>query len=68
MSTKRMTPDSGGAGRIDAKRFESFTEADIERMAEEDGEDAWFETDARADRVARPRKAVRGRPKQVVES
>lgn len=66
MSTRRTVPDTGDIGRIDAARLESFTEEEIERMAKEDGEDAWFETEARADRVARPRKAARRRPKQVV--
>ena len=41
-------------GRIDPALADSFNEADIERQALEDGEDAYFDRDAPPNRVESP--------------
>lgn len=41
-------------GRIDQTLADSFSEADIERQATEDSEDAFFDRDAPPDRVESP--------------
>ena len=53
----RKTADqikAAGGGRFDKKKFDSFTEADIERMAKEDGEDDFFPSDQKPTRISRP--------------
>ena len=53
----RKTADqikAAGGGRFDQKRFDSITEADIERMAKEDGEDEFFPPGQKPTRISRP--------------
>lgn len=46
-------------GRIDRKKVEETTEADIERMMVEDGEHEWFDKEAAPDRVIYPARVDR---------
>ena len=41
-------------GQTDWARVDSLTDADIERMAKEDGEDGFFPDDQKPTRVSRP--------------
>lgn len=61
MSTTRKTADqitAEGGGRIDAGKFDSFSETEIERMAQEDGEEEFFPRGLKPVRVARPPEAA----------
>ena len=50
---------AGGGGTIDPEKFDSFTEEDIERMAQEDGENKYFPKDRKPTRVSRPVRPVK---------
>ena len=44
-----------GGGKVDAAKLDGLSEADIERMVEEDREDASFPRKAKPARITRPR-------------
>ena len=53
----RKTADqikTAGGGRFDRKTFESFTEADVERRANKDGEDEFLPSHQEPTRISRP--------------
>ena len=49
-------------GRVDPVRVDSFSEADIERQAREDGEDGFFDREAPPDRIESPYRRKRPVP------
>lgn len=61
MSTTRKAPEdvrTEGGGRVDPEKFNSFTEAVIERMAQEEAEEELFPRDLKPVRIARPPESV----------
>ena len=56
MTTTRKTPEQArkSGGKMDRGKLDQFTEADIERMAREDGEAQSFPKKAKPARVTRP--------------